>query len=200
VPGAVDVAEIAVRAVLGQQVSTAAARTHAARLVRAHGTPVTDPAGALAATFPSVDALVDLDETTLALPRSRRRTLVGLVRALADGAVDPAADAATVRTQLLALPGIGPWTADTVVMRACGDADAFLPGDLGVRVAAEALGLPGAAAPLERYSRRWSPWRAYAVQHLWGTLGHAVNRLPAADGHPSGWPSPLRVKPSGQRN
>jgi AraC family transcriptional regulator of adaptative response / DNA-3-methyladenine glycosylase II len=70
-------------------------------------------------------------------------------------------------------------------MRACGATDAFLPGDLGIRAAAQLLGLPATPRALEAYSRRWSPWRAYAVQHLWGTLGHAVNRLPEVR-HPSG--------------
>jgi AraC family transcriptional regulator of adaptative response / DNA-3-methyladenine glycosylase II len=75
---------------------------------------------------------------------------------------------------LLALPGIGPWTADTVAMRALGDPDAFLPTDLGVRAAATALGIDDVVGR----ARRWEPWRSYAVQHLWGTGDHAVNRLP----------------------
>lgn len=178
VPGAVDAAEMAVRAVLGQQVSTAAARTHAARLVAAHGRRIVDPAGNLAALFPDPSALADLDEEALALPRSRRRTLVGVVRALGDGDLDLRGEPAQVRHALLALPGVGPWTADTVLMRALGDPDAFLAGDLGIRVAAERLGLPAAPRALEAESRRWSPYRAYAVQHLWATLEHAVNRLP----------------------
>ncbi|MDQ1672140.1 MAG: AraC family transcriptional regulator [Frankiaceae bacterium] len=181
VPGAVDAHEMAVRAVLGQQVSTAAARTHTARLVAAHGARVVDPAGGLTRVFPTAAALRELDPAALALPATRRRTLVGLVAALADGALDLGTPV-TTRAALLALPGIGPWTADTVVMRALGDRDAFLPGDLGVRVAAERLGLPSDARSLERHSRRWSPWRAYAVQHLWATGDHAVNRLPGGGG------------------
>jgi AraC family transcriptional regulator of adaptative response / DNA-3-methyladenine glycosylase II len=84
-----------------------------------------------------------------------------------------------VRAALLALPGVGPWTADTVLMRALGDADAFLPGDLGVVAAARRLGLPDRPRELERRSRAWSPYRAYAVQYLWATGVHAVNALPA---------------------
>jgi AraC family transcriptional regulator of adaptative response / DNA-3-methyladenine glycosylase II len=80
---------------------------------------------------------------------------------------------------LAALPGIGPWTIDTIAMRALGDPDAFVAGDLGVRLAAERLGLPTKPADLERRSRRWSPYRALAVQYLWATGEHAVNRLPA---------------------
>jgi AraC family transcriptional regulator of adaptative response / DNA-3-methyladenine glycosylase II len=182
VPGSVDAAELAVRAVLGQQVSTAAARTHAARLVAAHGEQVPDPAGRLSRLFPTPAALCSLDPAALALPESRKRTLVGLVTALADGSVDlgPGADWATARARLLSLPGIGPWTVETIAMRGLGDPDAFLAGDLGVRTAARRLGLPEAAPALERHSRRWSPWRAYATQHLWATGEHAVNRLPAA--------------------
>lgn len=171
----------AIRAVLGQQVSTASARTHAARLVRAHGRPVHDPAGGLTHLFPSAEDLAGLDPATLALPQARRETVRRLVRELADGGLDlgPGCDRAEVRARLSAVPGIGPWTVETVAMRALGDPDAFLPGDLGVRRAAERLGLPAAPNALTAYARAWRPWRAYAVQHLWGTGDHAVNRLPA---------------------
>lgn len=180
VPRTVDGDELAVRAVLGQQVSTAAARTHAARLVQAHGTPVEDPEGGLTHLFPTAAQLVDLDPEALALPRARRATLVGLVRALADGTVDldPGCDWSDARAGLLALPGIGPWTVEVVAMRALGDPDAFLPSDLGVLAAARALGLPDRPGPLAEATHRWRPWRAYAVQHLWGTSDHAVNHLP----------------------
>lgn len=179
-PRCVDPHELALRTVLGQQVSTAAARTHAARLVAAHGTPVTDPDGGLTHLFPTAADLAGIDPQTLALPAARRRSFVGLARALADGRVPltPGADPAAAREGLLALPGIGPWTADTVAMRALGDPDAFLPGDLGVRAAARLLGLPDRAGALDRYAERWRPWRAYAVLHLWGTSAHPVNVLP----------------------
>ncbi len=181
VPGSVDPEEMAVRAVLGQQVSTAAARTHAARLVAAHGDPVIDPSGRLSRLFPTPAALCSLDPATLALPESRKRTLLALVTALADGTVDLGigCDWPTTRARLLALPGIGPWTVETLAMRGLGDPDAFLAGDLGIRTAARRLGLPDGPA-LERHARRWSPWRSYATQHLWATGEHAVNRLPAA--------------------
>jgi AraC family transcriptional regulator of adaptative response / DNA-3-methyladenine glycosylase II len=176
VPRTVDGHELALRAVLGQQVSTAAARTHAARLVRDAGTPVTDAAGGLTHLFPTADAVAVVDPSSLALPHARRATLLRLAEALADGEVDlsPGADRARARAALLALPGIGPWTADTVAMRALGDPDAFLPTDLGVRAAATALGIDDVVGR----ARRWAPWRSYAVQHLWGTGDHAVNRLP----------------------
>ncbi|MFJ3766692.1 AlkA N-terminal domain-containing protein [Streptomyces sp. NPDC090082] len=181
VPGTVDPAEFAVRAVLGQQVSTAAARTHAARLVTAHGVPVDDPEGGLTHLFPGPEALAALDPETLALPRSRRTTLLTLVRALADGSLPlgPADDREEARARLLALPGFGPWTTEIIAMRALGDPDAFLPGDLGVRRAAEGLGLPGTPAALTARAAHWRPWRAYAVQYLWATDDHPINLLPA---------------------
>ncbi|AJF68081.1 AlkA N-terminal domain-containing protein [Streptomyces vietnamensis] len=181
VPGTVDPAEFAVRAVLGQQVSTAAARTHAARLVTAHGVPVDDPEGGLTHLFPTPEALAALDPETLALPRSRRTTLLTLVGALADGSLPlgPADDREEARARLLALPGFGPWTTEIIAMRALGDPDAFLPGDLGVRRAAEGLGLPGTPAALTAAAAQWRPWRAYAVQYLWATDDHPINLLPA---------------------
>ncbi|WP_175410475.1 AlkA N-terminal domain-containing protein [Streptomyces sp. TRM64462] len=181
VPRTVDAAEFAVRAVLGQQVSTAAARTHAGRLVTAHGTPVDDPEGGLTHLFPTPDALAGLDPEALALPRTRRTTLTTLVAALADGSVKlgPDSDWDDARGRLLALPGFGPWTVEVIAMRALGDPDAFLPGDLGVRRAATALGLPATPAALTANAAGWRPWRAYAVQYLWATDSHPINHLPA---------------------
>ncbi|WNO71458.1 AlkA N-terminal domain-containing protein [Streptomyces sp. AM8-1-1] len=181
VPRTVDAAEFAVRAVLGQQVSTAAARTHAGRLVLAHGEPVEDPEGGLSHLFPSPEALAALDPESLALPRSRRTTLTTLVGALADGSLRLGVDSDwdKARAELTALPGFGPWTVETIAMRALGDPDAFLPGDLGVRHAAAGLGLPVTPAALTARAAAWRPWRAYAVQHLWATGDHPVNRLPA---------------------
>lgn len=180
-PGALDPAAMLLRAVLGQQVSTAAARTHAARLVQAFGAPVDDPEGGLQRTFPSADRLLadpgrlhDL----LRLPTVRKRTFVGVATALAEGRIDFAAPASRVRADLLALPGVGPWTADTVLMRALGESDVFLPGDLGVVQAARRLGLPDRPRDLDAHSLRWSPYRAHAVQYLWATGVHAVNALP----------------------
>ncbi|MFD3514975.1 AlkA N-terminal domain-containing protein [Streptomyces sp. NPDC058657] len=181
VPRTVDAAEFAVRAVLGQQVSTAAARTHAARLVTAHGEPVEDPAGGgLTHLFPSSAALAALDPEALALPRSRRTTLTTLVGALADGtlALDLDSDWDAARARLLALPGFGPWTTEVIAMRALGDPDAFLPSDLGIRRAAQGLGLPHTPAALTARAARWRPWRAYAVQYLWATDSHPINHLP----------------------
>lgn len=183
VPRTVDAEEFAVRAVLGQQVSTAAARTHAARLVGALGEPVTDPdpGGGLTHLFPSSQALAGLDPESLALPRSRRTTFTTLVSALADGSlplgIDSDWDAA--RERLAALPGFGPWTTEIIAMRGLGDPDAFVPSDLGIRRAAKSLGLPSTPAALTARAAHWRPWRSYAVQYLWATEDHAVNVLPA---------------------
>ncbi|MCO4694361.1 helix-turn-helix domain-containing protein [Streptomyces sp. RO-S4] len=181
VPRTVDEAEFAVRAVLGQQVSTAAARTHAARLVTAHGTPVDDPEGGLTHLFPTPEHLAALDPDALAMPRTRRTTLTTLVRRLADGdlRLGPDNDRSETRAALLALPGFGPWTADVIAMRALGDPDAFLPTDLGVRRAARDLGLPSTPSALTARASAWRPWRAYAVQYLWATDSHPINFLPA---------------------
>lgn len=181
VPRTVDGAEFAVRAVLGQQVSTAAARTHAARLVTAYGTPVDDPEGGLTHLFPAPRALAGLDPEQLALPRSRRRTLTTLVAALADGSLRLGTDTdwEKARAELTALPGFGPWTVEVIAMRALGDPDAFLPTDLGIRRAAEQLGLPSTPAALTARAAGWRPWRAYAVQYLWTVDDHPINHLPA---------------------
>ncbi|MEV5262533.1 AlkA N-terminal domain-containing protein [Streptomyces anulatus] len=181
VPRTVDGAEFAVRAVLGQQVSTAAARTHAARLVTAHGVPVEDPEGGLTHLFPTAGALAGLDPEALALPRTRRTTLTTLVAALAEDRLrlDTDTEWERARAELAALPGFGPWTVESIAMRALGDPDAFLPTDLGIRRAAERLGLPATPAALTARAAGWRPWRAYAVQYLWTVDDHPINHLPA---------------------
>jgi AraC family transcriptional regulator of adaptative response / DNA-3-methyladenine glycosylase II len=180
VPRTVDADEFAVRAVLGQQVSTAAARTHAGRLAAAHGEPVDDPAGGLSRLFPDPAALAAIDPAGLALPRSRRETFAALAGALAAGRIDLGAggDWQEARLRLAALPGIGPWTVDTIAMRGLGDPDAFTPTDLGVRLAARELGLPSTPGALTEHAAAWRPWRGYAVQYLWATSDHPINKLP----------------------
>lgn len=175
VAGHVDGHELAVRAVLGQQVSLAGAATLAGRLVAAHGRRLERPLGAVTHVFPSVDALAEIDPGRLSMPGARGRALLGLARALAGGEIvlDAGADREEARRRLLALPGIGPWTVAYVAMRALRDPDAFLPTDLGVRHALELLGEDGRPVAAERLAERWRPYRAYAVAHLWSRLAAA---------------------------
>lgn len=188
-PGAADPHELAVRAVLGQQVSVAAARTHAARLVAAHGDVLDAPVGPITRTFPDPATLAALDPDGLGLPRSRGRALVGLAAALADGRVriDPGVDRHEAAAALEALPGIGPWTAAYVRLRALSDPDAFLPTDLGARRGARHLGLVDEPEALATAASAWSPWRSYALHHLWAAAG---------DGLPPSDPRPTRTTPS----
>jgi AraC family transcriptional regulator of adaptative response / DNA-3-methyladenine glycosylase II len=180
VPRTVDPAEFAVRAVLGQQVSTAAARTHGGRLVRAYGDLVPDPHGGLTHLFPTSQVLALLDPSDLAMPQSRRRTLMGLVQELAQGRLDLGlgADWDAARARLNALHGFGPWTVESIAMRSLGDPDAFLATDLGIKLAAEQLGMPSTHQGLTDRSYLWRPWRSYAVQYLWATGKHPINRMP----------------------
>ncbi len=165
-PGTVDPAETALRAVLGQQVSVAAARTAAARLAAALGERL---APALAGDgpdllFPTPAAVVEHGADVLRGPARRTATVVGLAAALADGlALDAGRDPVEFRADLTALPGIGPWTAGYLAMRVLGDPDELLPGDLAVRRGATALGIPD----LDHHAARWAPWRSYAALHLW---------------------------------
>jgi AraC family transcriptional regulator, regulatory protein of adaptative response / DNA-3-methyladenine glycosylase II len=160
-PGTVDGGELAVRAVLGQQVSLAAARTLAGRLVAAAGEPLPEPVGALTHVWPRPEAIAEA-APRMAMPRSRQRALAVLAAALADGLwLDPGADPAQARAALLELLGIGPWTAEYVAMRALGDPDAWLPTDLGVRHGLARIGATADAA------EAWRPHRTHAVRHLW---------------------------------
>ena len=172
VAGAVDGHELAVRAVLGQQVSLRGARTLAGRLVAGHGERLERPLGAVTHAFPSVEALTGADPAGLAMPVARRRALLALAQALARGdlVIDAGADRADARRRLLALPGIGPWTTEYIAMRALRDPDAFPSSDLGVRHALERLGLDGSPSSAEAHAEFWRPYRSYAVQHLWASL------------------------------
>jgi AraC family transcriptional regulator of adaptative response / DNA-3-methyladenine glycosylase II len=178
VPRCVDGGEMAVRAVLGQQVSTAAARTHAARLVAQCGERLVEPRGGLTHLFPSPEALANAE---VAMPAARRRSLAALVEALATRTLtlDPGCDREKEISTLSALQGFGPWTVQTIAMRALGDPDAFPATDLGVRRAAEALKLLAAPVALTAYAERWRPWRAYAVQYLWALTPHPINHWPS---------------------
>jgi AraC family transcriptional regulator of adaptative response / DNA-3-methyladenine glycosylase II len=182
VPRAVDGFEMAVRAVVGQQVSMRAARTVLARLVAATGRSEPGPAQpdpgpaqpaqpdpAPTAAFPTAEELLELPDEAYPMPVCRRGTLRSLAAAVADGTLDldGGADRAETRSRLLALPGVGAWTADYLALRALGDPDALLGTDLGVRRGARALGLPDDPSSLTAHAEAWRPWRSYAVIRLW---------------------------------
>lgn len=176
VPGSVDPFETAIRAVVGQQISVAGARTVAGRIVAAAGEPVSTSLGAqhasLTHVFPTPAAIADIDPTVLAMPGSRRRTVIELARRVAAGelVVDHGANRDDVVAALLDVPGIGPWTAGYVAMRGLADPDVFLPTDLGVKLGLAALGADAARA------ERWRPWRSYALHHLWAAAASAPPR------------------------
>ncbi|MBQ0905938.1 AlkA N-terminal domain-containing protein [Micromonospora sp. U21] len=188
VPRAVDGFELAVRAIIGQQVSVTSARTTLTRLLAARdrldhgiggpdgdrtaGQPRDrhdgDQPGSLRG-FPSAEEMLGVPDEGFGMPVGRRETVRALARAVADGQLDLASGGdreETVR-RLLALPGIGPWTAGYLAMRAFGDPDVLLPTDLAVRRGAAALGLPDTAKTLDAYAERWRPWRSYATIRLW---------------------------------
>jgi AraC family transcriptional regulator, regulatory protein of adaptative response / DNA-3-methyladenine glycosylase II len=183
VPGAADGFELAVRAVIGQQVSVPGARTVAGKLVQACGDPLPEPNGGVTHLFPTPAALVELarrDPGAFSMPAGRRRALVALALAVEAGdvVIDPGAGPAELRRSLVALPGIGPWTAEYVAMRALRDPDAFMPTDLGIRRGAAALGLPDEPASLTALTEAWRPWRSYAMAHLWSLPAASTPHLP----------------------
>ena len=177
--------ELALRAVLGQQVSVAAARRLGARLVATYGKPLSRPDGPLTHCFPTAETLAAADPAALPMPRGRALALTGLATALASGelSLDPGAERDRAEAVLLALPGIGPWTASYIRMRALSDPDAFPPTDVGVLAALSRLGALSRSAagsgPAARarnakaaaaLAESWRPWRSYAVHHLWACL------------------------------
>ncbi|RIV38568.1 AlkA N-terminal domain-containing protein [Micromonospora radicis] len=171
VPHAVDGFEMAVRAIATQQVSLAAARTTLTHLLAATGPHPTAPtvgAGALRG-FPSAEEVLALPDGALRMPATRRETIRRVARAVADGELDlgPGGDREQNARRLTAIPGVGPWTAGYLAMRALGDPDVLLATDLAVRRGAAALGLPDTAKTLDSYAAGWRPWRSYAVVRLW---------------------------------
>ena len=160
VPGSVDGFELAARAVLGQQVSVAAARTFAARLVAQCGKPLDSPRGTLSHSFPTAETVAEHPLDGIGLTGARVTSLRALAEAVASGrlSLDPTADRDDTRARLLALPGIGPWTVEYVAMRALRDPDAFPATDLVLR---------RAVGDNPKRAEAWRPWRAYAAMHLW---------------------------------
>jgi AraC family transcriptional regulator, regulatory protein of adaptative response / DNA-3-methyladenine glycosylase II len=173
IPGCADGFELAVRAVIGQQVSVGAARTVAAKLVQRYGEPLDDPLPSITHRFPTSAALAQADPATLPMPRARARALRELARLVARGdlSLDAGADPTATVAGLLSVPGIGSWTASYIAMRGLGDPDAYPVGDAGLRRALERRGHTVNRAAEERLAEAWRPWRSYAVVHLWRSLG-----------------------------
>ena len=175
VPGAVDGGELALRAVLGQQVTLGYAGILAGRLLATRGEPLERPLGAVTHLFPAPGAVAEGDPGPWRMPAARARAVRTLAAALADRSLvlDAGADPLEAQDRLRALPGIGPWTGAYVGMRALRDPDAFPASDAGVRRALERLGHDGRPLPAERTAEAWRPYRAYATQHLWGSRAEA---------------------------
>jgi len=174
-PGSADPQELAVRAVLGQQVSVAAGRRLGAALVAAYGQPLPTPDGGLTHVFPQAAQLAENPLDALGMPESRRATLRALGTALAGGALrlDPGADRDQAEKELLAVRGIGPWTAGYVRMRALGDPDVLLEGDVAIKAAMRRTG----AEPADAHD--WRPWRSYAMHYLWNSRAVSGEELSA---------------------
>ncbi|THA70153.1 DNA-3-methyladenine glycosylase 2 family protein [Streptomyces sp. A0958] len=174
-PGAADPHELAIRAVLGQQVSVSAGRKLGKALVTAYGRLLPTPNSGLTHVFPGADDLAEAPLTELGMPDSRRRTVRTIAAALAHGTVclDAGADRDETEKKLLGLRGIGPWTAGYIRMRALGDPDVLLTGDVAVQAGMRLAG----ADPVD--AERWRPWRTYAMHHFWNTAADR-RRTPAA--------------------
>jgi AraC family transcriptional regulator of adaptative response / DNA-3-methyladenine glycosylase II len=172
IPGAINGFELAVRAILGQQVSVASARTLAGRIVIALGEPLAAPDGKLTHTFPSPEILAQADLGGLGITKSRVNALQVLAQSVAKGdlVLNYSADRVKTMEQLQRLPGVGPWTASYISMRALGDPDALPVSDLGLRRALEQLGLPTHPRSIIARAESWRPWRTYATHHLWESL------------------------------
>jgi AraC family transcriptional regulator, regulatory protein of adaptative response / DNA-3-methyladenine glycosylase II len=179
VPGALSGYELAVRAVLGQQITVAAARTLAQRLVLRFGTPIETPDPALRHLFPAPEVLAAAEGDalgTLGIVRQRQGAIVAIARAVAEGrlTLHPGADVAATTAALKELPGIGDWTAQYIAMRALRWPDAFPAGDVALH---KALGVQQSKQPAreaEAASQVWKPWRSYAVVRAWNTLSQGA--------------------------
>lgn len=177
VPSHVDGFELAVRTIVGQQVSVAGANTVLGRHIPTRGTPVAfelASAHGLTHAFPAAESFADADPATMGMPQARARTIIGLAQAVADGKLelDPGVDRDATREQLLAMRGIGPWTADYIVMRALSHPDVLLTTDLVLRRELDRLGIT------PEHTERWRPWRSYAGMHLWRATSTTERTLP----------------------
>ncbi|WP_169580862.1 MULTISPECIES: AlkA N-terminal domain-containing protein [Microbacterium] len=168
VPGAADPHEMLIRAMVGQQITVVAARTALSALTAELGESVEGFEGTNL-LFPSMQAIAERGADVLRGPAARIRSITGAAAALADGSLTLTSgdDAVAQREALLAMPGIGPWTADYVRMRVLGDPDVFLPGDVAVRAGAAAAGIPSDPKALTAWAARTAPWRSYFTAHLW---------------------------------
>ncbi|WP_105566070.1 AlkA N-terminal domain-containing protein [Microbacterium halophytorum] len=185
VPGTADPHEMLVRAMVGQQISVPAARTHLTRLAEALGESV-EIAGAERLLFPTAAAIAERGHEVLRGPASRVRAILGAAEALATGelVLTGADDGDRQRAALLAMRGIGPWTADYVRMRVLNDPDVLLPGDLVLRNGAAVAGIPAEPKPLAAWAERAAPWRSYLSAHLWRTAAPLSGDPPLAEAQP----------------
>lgn len=175
VPGCWDRFELAARAILGQQVTVAGATTLAARLVERCGIALPHAQGAIMQLFPDPAAVAAANLSGIGMPGARVRALQAFARAVAEGDIDLAATPDVVRTQLVAVPGIGPWTVEYIAMRALREPDAFPVQDIVLRRALHPAREALSVADLRAAAESWRPWRAYAVMQLWHAAA-AANR------------------------
>ncbi len=168
-PGCFDGFELAVRAIVGQQVSLAGARTTLGKVVERLGSPLERPAGSVTHLFPTAERLAEAAADDLGMPRARAGAIRRLAALVSAGDLDlsGSADPQEALATLMDISGVGTWTAAYVAMHALRDPDAFPAGDLGVRRAARALGLGDDAHALRLHAERWRPWRGYAAMYLW---------------------------------
>ncbi|HEY0753881.1 MAG TPA: AlkA N-terminal domain-containing protein [Ktedonobacteraceae bacterium] len=188
VPGTVDGFELAVRAIVGQQVSVAGARTLVSRLVNACGTPLEQPQGTLTHLFPPPHVVANADLRGLGLTNGRIKALQALAHAVVEEelVLDRSAEREQTVARLQRLPGVGPWTAAYIAMRTLGDPDAFPTTDLGLRRAFAQHGVSTDLRSIESRVEGWRPWRAYAAQHLWASLASSPSLSPLVRTRQSG--------------
>ncbi|GAA3656801.1 Ada metal-binding domain-containing protein [Microbacterium marinilacus] len=185
-PGTADPHELLIRAMVGQQISVSAARTHLTRLTDALGERVV-LAGEERVLFPTMAAIAEQGGDVLRGPAARIRAITGAAAALASGELllTTGDDAADQRAALLAMPGIGPWTADYVRMRVIGDPDVVLTGDVALRAGAARAGIPSDPRGLAEWAARAAPWRSYLSMHLWRLAAGPAVAGPVAAARPT---------------